>query len=639
VFALAPVMLEVAGDALWEQFRPAFTAELAGGSQSAMPPAVLGSLVSAALASGHRQRALDILRALPELRTWRDLREIARTAWLLDDAPTLDAVGRKLGEMQDIPAMQDLGAELDAHGKPADDAVPVFTVVRLEGGRPVLCWNMTGEADQRLLPELPIPGMDGIFDLSIERVIGGERQPEPIELEAIAARGSHPLPPMRGQTGNDLLIVKVIRREDGRALVSATVSAPPEETVPVLPNPPPAVAAPRPLAAPFEPMPPPVGVVLAADDAVKLADLPWLPGQGLTVGLWAMLTGAAECELHLLDADGKVLRTRRLYARSNLVIPKWQFLEMRWTANELAGGSRAALFATRADSQNRGVGALWVTGLQASATEETANLPAAAVPLGRLSSFPTAMTCSPDGGFLAFGMGNGRVVIMDATTGATGEFAPHRKLAIAALAMSGGRVVAVDRQGTLQLMDLSTGRVRSPGALTAAAAPGFDARIDLSPDGEWLIWSDQRQTAQIIQLDDDRLGRVVTLPVGERPGFAIDHWDGAVIASGSAGHFVVPFAAFAGLDLARLDPVAEFPAPRCAHRAPAADGRVGLQWEIPRHGLTLVPAGNGFRVVQAPAVVIPATAATLAVAADGMVFFVAPGGLVHRLDSADLPTR
>ena len=644
VSELALPMIRMAGDALWDEFLPILTKHLV------WPDDYLAKrhwLRQMAL-SGHPERVRAVLRCLPLEEFDEEIGEILQTAWLMEDDTTLKAVTERLKDTKPNPAFRKMVGLLGEKGQDPETIAPVCTVLPGPDGKPTLYWSLSTEKWQ--FPVTPIAGFDGKYDLKISfDTLRAHPDARPVTLKGIPETGSHTLdpPPQCSDVTLD-----VIRAADGKIINNPRFDLGPDRSLPLPLDPAPAGdagPAPRQLAAPFPTLPPPRGWFVPDASDVKLASIPWRTGQDLRISGWAANLGSPCIMVSTFDADGNPVANDCGSIAAPQGVAMWHYFSEDCPAKRLAGAARVELHAQLSGTEGPG-GALWLTGLRFLTSDlSSAGLPPAATPVSPTPIFATAMTCTPDGKYLAIATRDQRVVIMEAATGTSGEFKLPRT-EITALAIGGKRVIAVDRSGTLSLMDLESSSIRSLGALDATPPRNFfyfqRLRTALTPDGEWLVWTDHRREVRVVKIEDGEMGRKLTIPVGDKARFTMDYSGGALVAWGSAGYFRIPFADFASLDPARIEPQPAFPEPRGAYHGypenpsfPDED-QFPVSWKIPRFGLT-VQADNQFRIDPDKCLVtIPAAGNLLifplTVSPDGIIFFVPESGILHQLNAADL---
>ncbi len=414
-------------------------------------------------------------------------------------------------------------------------------------------------------------------------------------------------------------------------------------------------------------MDPPAAFIGSGRESVTVAEFPCHPGEVYNIGLWVAAAGPLPLQFRTLDADGKVLATRSAGIPLYRNLPAWTRVETRLSQRELGNARRVEVVA---GAQGNG-GALWLTGLSVRPSEDLRELPPGADFLGWIPGSCSALACSADGGFLALATARGEVTVMDALTGAaaevrrqgrdqgrdqgreamspldavgssTGAASRIAREPLSALAMGGGRIVGMDTFSRVWVMDLERdgGVARPFGTVMTPERAVANLLLEISPDGEWMVWGNQNEIVEIIKLEKDRLGKRVRLPLADDAWFTVNRRDNTIIAwDKSPRVFVIPFAELSGLDPAALVSQADFPAPVCAYKIREQAPVQGVVWRLPQFGLAALGANAGYRPLAATQGVIhlPAGPGAVAAAPDGTLFFAMDGGMVYKITPENLP--
>ncbi len=638
VRAMAPVMLEKADEALWEEFFPALEQSIAEETWG------IASICGNLAATARRERALGVLDTL--IRVWpeRAVDSLIRTAWLLNDADSLAKLRRKLREVPEdrkSPLVKDAESFLDRDGMKVeglDGFGLVFTIVTNAAGGRTLCW---APGKPQLAPLVFAGGgavRDGLFDLEITRILGGERG-EPLRLEAIPARGSAELPPGKEEDANDDLELRLFRRGEKDKKHSQRLQRPYAREIPLSCTPAADSPAPRDLDAPFSLMDPPVGVMIGPDKAVPLAEFSFDLGESLEVGMWIAVVGEVRLGFDLFDGNGMFVSSGEVGTAHSRHLPTWSYTGRRFSDLE---PDRPGTLRLKAFS-NSGGGVLWVTGLAIRPTEDMPTRPPGSTLLGRTQGDPSSLACTPDGAFLCVASSKGDITVMDGLTGASAAFPRHSRQWLVALAMGGGRVVGLDSSTRIWVMDLENGSIVPFGSLTVPGTNIANPLMEISSDGRWLVWGNAVNTLEIISLEKDGFGRRIRLPLVESPAFIMNRADNTIIAYDKTQQcFVIPVASLSELDPAALRARADVPPPAGVHREwalPGGDHSPGGVWRLPLQRLSARGAKAPYRPLSATGgeIHLPTSPRNVAAGLDGTLYFATPAGVVYKISPDKLP--
>ncbi len=596
LFPLFEAMVTVADEPLWADY----SAELLETLPQTMNPIVIARLLPGLDRPSLQPRLSPVLRVLVPTIFKRAFNleslsaAVARAAWYFDDSATLQLLAGKCRDLPDqqlTPRLKQTLADLRLVAGDPEAALPLLWARPGPGDQWTILWSMAGvQTEVKTSPTALACDpkvLDGGFDLTILAAPDSTRFKQLTTLAGAKASGSIVLTLPEGTTTLSLTATQP-------ATKAVLRTAPLELSLTKLPAlelaaPPPGKSDVRKLPSPFGSAEPVIALGLNPGDSVKLAALPWQPGQSLTVSAWVLGCGGAQLAVQSLDRDGKPLGANPLFGSGdNESLPRWRNARFTLELRDAMAADQLILTAacpprSPTSTSRTASPMLWVTDVRLETVPESPP-PAGAQRIGRIRGEISALSCDPAGEWLAAALKDGRVSVLETRTGHVRDFEPCPGTGFFFIGVGGQRVIAVDSNRMVHALDLNTGVTRQLGRLDFPQVNAMKPSLALSPDGEWLAWPGMMVDVLVARLGPETIGKPLSLPVGGSPELTLDSGDNAILACGSRQNFRVPITDLPTLDLAKLTALAAPPQPKsaCQHHS-----RDDCSWLDPIHSLRL----------------------------------------------------
>ena len=369
---------------------------------------------------------------------------------------------------------------------------PLHGAVVEEGGETLVWWNMVSlpATSQRSevpdIPRVPVPVLDGKFQLSISAGTRPDRMVIVQRIDAAPAAGHVRLKLAPDQRHFALLatdpasgVVRWMapvdtRAESGRVLEEADL-----------------------LAGGFQRQPwngpgglPAWKVRLSGEQVIDLREGDWDGLAPVAVSAW--ISGDGKLALRCLDAAGNELSTVDLIPWQSPQ-PVWQFCSIRTPdKNRLPAETVRLVLSASTHGHAEGPLDLAVSNVRFS-FGVPAPLPEGFDRLTRVSGEPLDVALSPDAARLAVSLSNGKVAIVDlanrqaTTVPLAGSAASSEQGRIISLMWRGADLMVLTTLGQLQRFDQASGKMEQLLSIRKGGRDTF-GDIQLSPDGKWLVW-------------------------------------------------------------------------------------------------------------------------------------------------------
>lgn len=386
------------------------------------------------------------------------------------------------------------------------------------------------------------------------------------------------------------------------------------------------------------------GVDLSSGEAVEIARLPWNHGYSTTLSVWACFEGDATLYANILDREGNLVRRQVLAMEpSDVYLPVWTQESVTLYSQKTINPHTIVLSATfrRVGPRQKpnpllldtkAPNILWLTDLRRRDYEPDP-APAGTEILAGAPSPVTAMSSDDTGEFLALGLKGGRLALMDTNDGSVRQSGPGARQAFWFVGASPDRVVAVDDARGVLVMDRRSLAMRQLGTLNAALIPKTRRRIQLSPDGRWLVWIGKESDVFAILVGAAELGEPIRIPVGKYPALMIDRNAETLHVAGSASKISIAFR-----DLQNANPD-EFPrVPDHAATSSVAEYTTtwNSYWVDPIHGLYINRGGLMRRNTRDLLFSFSGSFALLTTTPHGIVYLASSSGLIRRFYPASV---